>query len=47
MSYYRDPTNVRDGEPSIEVRPAKPGLQVSSKTLGRIGTVHVPIRILK
>jgi VWFA-related protein len=31
MSYYRDPASVRDGEPSIEVRPAKPDLQVRAR----------------
>ena len=31
MSYYRDPANVRDREPSIEVRAAKKGLTVRAR----------------
>ncbi len=31
MSYYRDPANVRDREPSIEVRPAKKGLSIRAR----------------
>jgi VWFA-related protein len=31
LSYYRDPANIRDGQPAIEVRSTRPGLSVRAR----------------